>query len=176
MSADPNVFETANAGFAQVMYEEFLRDPNSVGPEWRQLFESGVVGVRPEEGTTATGRLDGQAVGGDSVRPAVVGNGAEAEPAPTNRLTVQPSDVAAVQPSEVAAVQPAEASAVQSAAAPSNATPISGPAARLVANMRESLSVPTATTFRELPVAVLEARRRELNNAIRSAGRSEKVS
>jgi 2-oxoglutarate dehydrogenase E1 component len=42
--------------------------------------------------------------------------------------------------------------------------------------MRESLSVPTATTFRELPVAVLEARRRELNNAIRSAGRSEKVS
>jgi len=31
---DPNVFETANAGFAQVMYEEFLRDPAAVGPEW----------------------------------------------------------------------------------------------------------------------------------------------
>ena len=26
------------------MYEEFLRDPAAVGPEWRRLFESGVVG------------------------------------------------------------------------------------------------------------------------------------
>jgi 2-oxoglutarate dehydrogenase complex dehydrogenase (E1) component-like enzyme len=43
---DPNVFETANAGFAQAMYEEYLRDPAAVGPEWRRLFESGVVGER----------------------------------------------------------------------------------------------------------------------------------
>ena len=67
---DPNVFETANAGFAQAMYEEFLRDPAAVGPEWRRLFESGVVGERPaaSNGTSgelasrigkATGRLDG---------------------------------------------------------------------------------------------------------------------
>ena len=28
---DPNVFETANAGFAQAMYEEFLRDPADRG-------------------------------------------------------------------------------------------------------------------------------------------------
>ena len=51
---DPNVFETANAGFAQVMYEEFLRDPAAVGPEWRRLFESGIVGERPDgNGATA---------------------------------------------------------------------------------------------------------------------------
>ena len=30
--ADPNVFETANAGFAQALYEDYLRDPNSVRP------------------------------------------------------------------------------------------------------------------------------------------------
>ena len=30
---DPNVFETANAGFAQAMYEEFLKNPASVGAE-----------------------------------------------------------------------------------------------------------------------------------------------
>ena len=53
---DPNVFETANAGFAQAMYEEFLRDPAAVGPEWRRLFESGVVGERPENGRAADGR------------------------------------------------------------------------------------------------------------------------
>ncbi len=50
---DPNVFETANAGFAQAMYEEFLRDPAAVGPEWRRLFESGVVG---ERGSGADGK------------------------------------------------------------------------------------------------------------------------
>ena len=44
---DPNVFETANAGFAQAIYEEYLRDPSAVSPEWRRLFESGVVGESP---------------------------------------------------------------------------------------------------------------------------------
>ena len=53
---DPNVFETANAGFAQAMYEEFLRDPAAVGPEWRRLFESGVVG---EKGSGAAGQRGG---------------------------------------------------------------------------------------------------------------------
>ena len=51
---DPNVFETANAGFAQAMYEEFLRDPAAVGPEWRRLFESGVVGERNGQGDSGT--------------------------------------------------------------------------------------------------------------------------
>ena len=54
---DPNVFETANAGFAQVMYEEFLRDPAAVGPEWRRLFESGIVGERPD-GNGGLGQSD----------------------------------------------------------------------------------------------------------------------
>jgi multifunctional 2-oxoglutarate metabolism enzyme len=48
-----NVFETVNSGFAQALYEDFLRDPSSVPPEWRALFESGVTGEEPggpEEG------------------------------------------------------------------------------------------------------------------------------
>ncbi len=43
-----NVFETVNSGFAQALYEEFLRDPSSVPPEWRVLFESGVRGEAPQ--------------------------------------------------------------------------------------------------------------------------------
>ncbi len=42
--------------------------------------------------------------------------------------------------------------------------------------MTESLTVPTATTFRELPVANLEAQRRQLNAALQAAGRKEKIS
>ena len=59
---------------------------------------------------------------------------------------------------------------------PANALPIKGPAARLVANMNESLTVPTATTFRQLAVATLEARRKELNDGLKAAGRTEKIS
>jgi len=42
-------------------------------------------------------------------------------------------------------------------------TPITGPAARLVQNMTDSLSVPTATSFRELAVGTLDAQRKSLN-------------
>jgi 2-oxoglutarate dehydrogenase E1 component len=128
---DPNVFETANAGFAQAMYEEFLRDPAAVGPEWRRLFESGVVGEG--DGQSATAAL--------------------------------PAAPEATAPPPTAQRAPGPA-----------AQPIKGPAAKLVANMNESLTVPTATTFRELPVGVLEARRRQLNAGLQAAGRSEKIS
>ena len=44
---DVNVFETANAGFAQALYEDYLRDPQSVPAEWRRLFDQGVRGETP---------------------------------------------------------------------------------------------------------------------------------
>lgn len=52
---DPNVFETANAGFAQMMYEEFLKNPASVDAEWRELFESGIVGQDGRDGRDGQG-------------------------------------------------------------------------------------------------------------------------
>jgi len=139
---DPNVFETANAGFAQVLYEDWLRDPNTVSPEWRSVFESGRVGERPAGG-----------------------NGDRRGAAPP----VAPSGSAA--PATPASVTPA-------ASAPTAAglLPIKGPAARLVQNMTESLTVPTATTFREIAVAALEEARARLNAELKRTGRTEKLS
>jgi 2-oxoglutarate decarboxylase len=145
---DPNVFETANAGFAQAMYEEFLRDPAAVGPEWRRLFESGVVGQRGSK----AGQQGGGAAGEASAVSAAVTAGPQGEMQQLAPQTTAPL------PSGPAA------------------QPIKGPAAKLVANMNASLTVPTATTFRELPVAVLEERRRRLNEALQAAGRTEKIS
>jgi multifunctional 2-oxoglutarate metabolism enzyme len=141
---DPNVFETANAGFAQAMYEDFLRDPAAVGIEWRRLFESGVVGERPD------------------------GNGAVAPARATAAAVAAPAAAAAVAPPIPAATVPA--------GLPPGASPIKGPAAKLVANMNESLTVPTATTLRVLPVAALDANRRRLNGALQAAGRPGKIS
>ncbi|MFY9665420.1 MAG: multifunctional oxoglutarate decarboxylase/oxoglutarate dehydrogenase thiamine pyrophosphate-binding subunit/dihydrolipoyllysine-residue succinyltransferase subunit, partial [Candidatus Cybelea sp.] len=55
-------------------------------------------------------------------------------------------------------------------------TPLKGPAAALSGYMEQSLSIPTATSFRSVPVDVLDARRKELNGAVRAAGRSERIS
>lgn len=134
MDVDPNVFETANAGFAQALYEDYLRDPDTVPPEWRRLFESGRVGEQPP-------------------------------PAPSNGATSAAGNGAG-----------SGTSAGSTGAAPARGTPIKGPAARLVANMNESLTVPTATSFRELPVGTLEQQRAALNAALKRAGRADKVS
>jgi multifunctional 2-oxoglutarate metabolism enzyme len=57
---------------------------------------------------------------------------------------------------------------------PQGLSPITGPAARLVANMTDSLSVPTATSFRDIAVGTLDAQRKALNAQL--AARGKKVS
>jgi 2-oxoglutarate dehydrogenase E1 component len=61
-------------------------------------------------------------------------------------------------------------------AAGANLVPLKGPAASLVGYMEASLAIPTATSFRTLQVATLEARRGELNAALAAAGRKDKIS
>src|SRR6266487_3680931 len=110
------------------MYEEYLRDPSSVGQEWRELFDNGklaelpiIQGARSKE------------------------QGATTPTAPTAARSVAP--------------------------APSGATPITGPAARLVANMTESLTVPTATSFRDIAATTLDTRRKALNAQLAASGK-----
>ena len=71
-----------------------------------------------------------------------------------------------VRPTAPSAAPSPPATGSGDATAPPGATPLRGPAARLAANMAASLAVPTATSFRDVPVGVLEARRRQLNDAV----------
>src|SRR5689334_1852957 len=115
------------------MYEQYLRDPSSVGEEWRQLFDNGKL--------------------------------AELPVIPTDRSEVLGSGEQGAVPSAAP-----EGTAPRSPL-PADLRPITGPAARLVQNMTDSLTVPTATSFREITVDVLDARRRELNTQLAAAGR-----
>src|SRR6266487_2949060 len=109
------------------MYEQYLRDPASVGEEWRNLFDNGKLTELP-----------------------VI---------PTSR-------------EEVAGPGPRDPGPGRQAQAPSpGLTPITGPAARLVQYMTDSLSVPTATSFREVVVDTLDARRKELNAGLAASGK-----
>ena len=51
--------------------------------------------------------------------------------------------------------------------------PITGVAKKIVENMEQSLTVPTATSFRTIPVKVLEENRRIINEHLASQGRGK---
>ncbi|HEX6473738.1 MAG TPA: multifunctional oxoglutarate decarboxylase/oxoglutarate dehydrogenase thiamine pyrophosphate-binding subunit/dihydrolipoyllysine-residue succinyltransferase subunit [Candidatus Limnocylindria bacterium] len=87
-----------------------------------------------------------------AVGPAAAsGNGQQAAPAAPATEAPAPAPVAEA---------PAEPTL------PPGATPIKGPAARLAQNMTASLAVPTATSFRDVPVATLTAMRAALNEQL----------
>ncbi len=66
---------------------------------------------------------------------------------------------------------------VAAAALPGETTvELRGPAAALVDYMEQSRDIPTATSFRTLPVTILDARRRELNLGLATAAKATKVS
>ena len=128
------VFGTHNAAFVQVMYEQFLRDPQSVGEEWRALFDNGQLNELPVIPTSR-----GEVQAGDGKR--------EAGSAIQTALTL-----------------PASRFPRPVAPAPTHGLiPLTGAAARLVQNMTESLDVPTATSFRDVAVDVLDTQRKSLN-------------
>ncbi|KPJ96389.1 MAG: hypothetical protein AMS18_00955 [Gemmatimonas sp. SG8_17] len=115
------MFETVNSGFAQALYEDYLRDPNSVPEEWRKLFASGLRGMHP----------------------ATVAAAAENTNTPV---------------------------AAHHARATATSTLIQGPALRLLQNMEESLAIPTATSFRDVDVALLWKVRANCNDALKAQG------
>jgi 2-oxoglutarate decarboxylase len=150
------VFGTLNAAFVQVMYEQYLRDPQSVSAEWRELFDNG--------------RL--------AELPVIPGTAADVGPVPAQRAVALATPGAPARSTSAPAAAPAPGLAAAPAAAtpvPSPVlTPLAGSAARLVQNMSDSLTVPTATSFRDIAVDVLDAQRKFLNGAL--SPRGQKVS
>ena len=148
------MFGTLNAAFVQVMYEQYLRDPQSVSAEWRELFDNG--------------RL--------AELPVLPGPPADMAPVPAQRAValatpaVPARSVPGPTPPAPAPTTPLTATRLPSPIV----TPLTGSAARLVQNMADSLTVPTATSFRDITVDVLDAQRKFLNGALTPRG--QKVS
>jgi 2-oxoglutarate decarboxylase len=55
-------------------------------------------------------------------------------------------------------------------------TQLKGPVAMLASAMEQSLSIPTATSFRTIGVGMLDSKRRQLNAALAASGRPQKIS
>ncbi len=137
----------ANSWLVEEMYEQYQDDPDSVSESWREFFADG----------------NGAAPGGDGDRqPSTPPTGPRASaPAPT--ASVAP--VSAPPAPSAPPVAPAEPAAASTPAEPAAepGTALKGAAAAIAANMERSLSVPTATSFRNVPAKLLEVNRNVIN-------------
>ena len=131
-----------NSWLVEEMYEQYRQDPKSVSEAWREFFSDyrSAATVAAASGASAPSPASSpaQAAGPSSTAPA---------PAPAP-----------------AANSAAPQSAPQPAGEGIAPEPIRGVGAAIVTNMEKSLSVPTATSFRNVPARLLEVNRKQIND------------
>jgi multifunctional 2-oxoglutarate metabolism enzyme len=141
-----------NEWIVEDMYQRYLADPASVDAAWHDFFAD----YKPAL---------------DTAPPAPTGNGApaaappKAAPAPAPAKAPPPAPTGDGKTAKAATPVPTGAKTV----------PLRGVAARIVANMDQSLTVPTATSVRAVPAKLLVDNRIVINNHL-SRGRGGKVS
>ncbi|HEY0155666.1 MAG TPA: multifunctional oxoglutarate decarboxylase/oxoglutarate dehydrogenase thiamine pyrophosphate-binding subunit/dihydrolipoyllysine-residue succinyltransferase subunit [Thermoanaerobaculia bacterium] len=145
----------ANIAFIEELHEKFLADPSSVSASWREFFEDYVPQVDEEEVVEERVAVAAGSVEGRPLRPPTPAPAAEAAAAP--RAVPQPA------PRPTPVPPPAGGTSVA----------LRGAASKIVANMETSLTVPTATSIRNIPVKVLEENRRVINNHLTLIGQSK---
>ena len=167
----------ANEWLVEEMYDQYQRDPGSVDPTWARYFKT--------NGSPATNGSNGAAVTATKVadkpaeKPAKPAQEHKPDPTPT------PAPVAKPRPQSKAA-EPAKGttSPVPKESRPVAPSPASdeptytvlrGAPARTVQNMDISLTVPTATSVRSVPVKLLWDNRIVINSHLARA-RGGKVS
>ena len=136
----------ANAWVIDEMRDLWAADPTSVDDSWRALFE-------------------GQAPGSPNAKTA-----SPAAPA-ASRTTIDTTATDVTSPATATGVtappegktRPERAPRADPADHPPIGEPIRGVGARIVSNMEASLSVPTATSFRDVPAKLLEVNRKVIN-------------
>jgi 2-oxoglutarate dehydrogenase E1 component len=134
----------ANATYVETLLARWQSNPALVDESWRSYFEE-LVGSSGDDASAAKQSL---------------------APSPAEAK----SDGAAAKPAKAKPAQPATAPATETTQAAGEAKPLRGPAGMLAQAMNESRSVPTATSFRTLPVDVLDAKRKALNGALAERG------
>ncbi|MBA2715656.1 MAG: 2-oxo acid dehydrogenase subunit E2, partial [Propionibacteriales bacterium] len=163
------------------MYDKFVADPNSVDEAWRELFAdrsptqeaatngqppAASITVQPAAQTTAPSlspAADAGSAAASAVSPAEAKKGDKPNPVRAATTTAPiPKD------------QPVRTEASEPTQEPQRIV-LKGAAARTVVNMDTSLSVPTATSVRAVPVKLLIDNRVVINNHLARA-RGGKVS
>lgn len=135
-----------NTWFVMELLENYINNPNSVGKDWQNLF-SGL-------NIASNGKIFVQNK---------ISNG-EPRTDYTNKIDQNSTGISAVMPANMPMPQEGE-----------EAVQIKGVGERIIENMTSSLSIPIATSFRAIPVKVLEENRLIINNYLKKTN-SGKIS
>ena len=128
----------ANSWLVEEMYEQFRSDPDSVSATWREFFDDyKAISPAPVATAAASASAAAPVVAAPSAAPAV----------------------------NAAPAAPVAGTPVVNGAAPADEVgePIRGAGVAIAANMERSLTVPTATSFRNVPAKLLEVNRSVIN-------------
>ncbi|MFL6061792.1 MAG: 2-oxo acid dehydrogenase subunit E2, partial [Marmoricola sp.] len=173
----------ANEWLVDEMYEQYQKDPSSVDPAWWDFFASYKGGNGTAPAPASNGAAPAAAPAAAAPAPAAPAP-APTTPAPAPVATPSPAPTpAAVTAPPAKASTPASAPVPKEAAKPAAAeatdeptyTVLRGIGAATAKNMDVSLSVPTATSVRNIPVKLLWDNRIVINNHLKRA-RGGKVS
>jgi 2-oxoglutarate decarboxylase len=145
----------ANASYVESLLSRYRSNPELVDESWRAYF------------VELLGNGDGQQA--DVSASAVVETPVGARASENGGRSASVGTVAAAN-TEPAPAQPAKPAA---SSEPVNATPIRGGALKIVENMEASLSVPTATSQRRIPVKLLDENRRLINQHLQENARGK---
>ena len=181
-----------NQWLVDELHSQFTQDPTSVDPTWAEYFRS-----RAEEGESAAESDTVSSPAPTAAEPAEPTPAAAPAPKPaadpSQQETGKPASTAMKKPAPTAAGAGADKPAVSTTSdrpaqrpkpsvetAPADPIPpkpvkLRGPAAAVVRNMDESLTVPTATSVRDVPVKLLFDNRIVINNHLKRQ-RGSKVS
>ena len=143
----------ANSWLVEEMYERFVADPGSVSDSWQEFFadyHSQAPSVAAAAAASPQVRANAEVHG--TLSPI------DALPAPTPTAEAAPTPAPVEKPPEE---EPGK--------------PIRGAGAAIARNMEASLTVPTATSFRNVPAKLLEVNRKVING-FRSRSGQTKIS
>jgi multifunctional 2-oxoglutarate metabolism enzyme len=176
----------ANEWLVDEMYEQYQKDPRSVDPAWWDFFKSYDAGDAPTNGKAVVKPAPAKAQTNPTQTTATAAP--QTPPTPVAKPSVAPTPSAATDPSRTAAPKsgpaPQAKKPVPKEPTPPRSTEASdeptytvlrGAPARTVQNMDTSLTVPTATSVRQVPVKLLWDNRIVINNHLARA-RGGKVS
>ncbi|MFM8843700.1 MAG: multifunctional oxoglutarate decarboxylase/oxoglutarate dehydrogenase thiamine pyrophosphate-binding subunit/dihydrolipoyllysine-residue succinyltransferase subunit, partial [Actinomycetota bacterium] len=168
-----------NEWLVDEMYEQYLKDPNSVDENWKAFF-AGKNGA-PIPSTNGAPKVSAPPIPKRDQAPQPLSQPTPVIPAEAPQVSAKPAPVAqptvrpVMQPSPTPAqpiAQPTKEIATPTAA---RIEPLRGVANRVVQSMEASLSVPTATSVRAIPAKLMIDNRTVINNHLKRA-RGGKVS
>ncbi len=147
----------ANASYVEGLLVRYKSDPNSVDESWRTYFAEMMNGASPLERGVERGN----------------GRTAIAEAPAVQTSSENKQNAAAPSPGAASAVMSPKEKASIALGTDIEVKQIIGPAKKIVENMEQSLTVPTATSTRQIPVKVLEENRRIINEHLEKTGRGK---